>query len=56
MVRKTSDKDMRINIDIAFRERLEKIKEFYNIVNNSDMIRMLVSKEYHAIIEKEKTK
>ena len=46
-------KDMHIPLEIEIFDKLEAIKEYHGIKNNTEMIRFLITKEFRKI-EKEK--
>ena len=42
-------KDMHIPLEIEFFDKLEAIKEYHGIKNNTEMIRFLITKEFREI-------
>ena len=50
-----SEKELRISMDVEFFERLEKIKDYYGIRNNTEIIRFMINDKYRQLFgEKEK--
>lgn len=51
----SDESELRVRVNEIFYQRLERIKSYYGVKNDAEMIRVLVSEKYHEI-EKEKTK
>ena len=55
----SSEKDkseIRVVLEEPYHERLEKLKEYFGILNNTEIIRFLVTKVWRQVMGKEKEK
>lgn len=46
---KSGEKELRISMEKHFFEKLEKIKEFYGIKNNTEIIRFMIIDKFREI-------
>ena len=50
---KTIEKDLRISMEDVFFERLETIKTYYGIKNNTEIVRFMINEKYRDIAPSE---
>ena len=48
---KIVEKELRISMEDDFFQKLEKIKEYYGIKNNTEIIRFMIKSKYREIFE-----
>jgi hypothetical protein len=44
-------KEIRIGADVELNKRLNVLREYHGINNNADMVRFLISSEYHRLLD-----
>ncbi|MGQ4876040.1 MAG: hypothetical protein ACP6IY_18395 [Promethearchaeia archaeon] len=43
--------EIRVRLDKDFKDKIEKLKKFYGIKNNTELIRLLITEKYRDIVQ-----